>query len=127
MATITPTVVQSNDGNLVRFTYASMTTTNNVGVAIHDRWAPYSDRTISVKGDFGAGGSVACEGTPDGGTTFLALTDPQGNTIAITAAKVEQVMEGMSEMRPKVTAGDGSTSVTVIIECRRQQTGRDGR
>lgn len=75
----------------------------------------YSDRSAQVKGAFGSGGEVTVEGSNDGGTTYTPLTDPQGNSIAITAAKIEAVTELVEYIRPRVTAGDGATNITVVM------------
>ena len=74
----------------------------------------WSDRSVQVAGTFGTGGSVRIEGSNDG-TNYAALTDPQGNALDITTAKIEQIMELTRYIRPRVTAGDGSTSLTVTI------------
>jgi hypothetical protein len=74
----------------------------------------YADRSVQVTGTFGAGGSVRLEGSNDG-TNYAALTDPQGNALDITTAKVEQIMELTRYIRPRVTAGDGTTSLTVTV------------
>lgn len=120
MATVTPTVARSSDNRVIKFTYAAMAN-GDVGVPIHDAHAAYSDRVFSVFGTFGVGGSATVKATPDGGTNFHTLTDPQGNDIAITAAKSEQIMEGLPEMRPEVTAGDAATNVTCVITCRKPE------
>jgi hypothetical protein len=57
---------------------------------------------------------VRLEGSNDG-TNYAALTDPQGNALDITTAKVEQIMELTRYIRPRVTAGDGTTSLTVTV------------
>ncbi len=72
MATITPTVERSNDGNLVKFTYTNMAN-GDVGVPI--KWPDYADRSVQVKGTFGVGGNLRFEGSNDGGTTYRSLAD----------------------------------------------------
>ena len=59
-------------------------------------------------------GSVTVEGSNDG-VTFHALTDPQGTPVTKTAAGMEVVEENPRYWRPRVTAGDGSTSLTVTL------------
>lgn len=80
----------------------------------------YSDRTVQVTGTFGAGGSVTIEGSNDG-ASFQAMSDPQGNAVTKTAAALEVMEEGPRYVRPTVTAGDGSTSLTVTIWGRRNR------
>lgn len=76
--------------------------------------AQYPDRSIQVAGTFGSGGSCAIEGSIDG-TNWATLNDPQGNALTITAAKIEAVAELVRYLRPHVTAGDGTTALTVTL------------
>lgn len=78
----------------------------------------FADRSIQVVGTFGAGGNLRIQGSNDG-TNYATLTDPQGNDLNITAAKIEQVTEVVRWIRPNVTAGDGTTNLTVILLVRR--------
>lgn len=86
-------------------------------------FAGYADKSIQVAGTFGAGGSVAVEGTNDGNiANFVPLTDPQGNPIALTAAGIRAITEAVVWVRPHVTAGDGTTSLTVSMFFRKTQS-----
>jgi hypothetical protein len=76
--------------------------------------AQYTDKSVQVFGVFGVGGSLAVEGSNDG-INWSVLTDPQGNNLAITAAKIEMVSEATMYVRPRVTAGDGTTNLTCLI------------
>ena len=78
----------------------------------------YTDRTVAITGTFGSGGSITMQGSNDG-TNWFALTDPQGNAVTKTAAAMELIMEAPLYIRPLVTAGDGTTSLTVKLLCRR--------
>lgn len=78
----------------------------------------FPDMTVAVTGTFGAAGSVTLQGSLDG-TNYFALTDPQGNAITKTAAGIEAVIEAPRYVRPLVTGGDGTTSLTVTILFRR--------
>lgn len=71
-------------------------------------------RSIQFDGTFGAGGSISLEGSNDG-TTYFVLTDPQGNAITKTAAALEAVQEATRFVRPRVTAGDGTTSLSARL------------
>lgn len=86
-----------------------------------DNGAPASipgapDQTVQVFGTFGSGGTViiegSCEATP---SNWFPLVDPQGNPISFTAAGGELVLELVAHVRPRVTAGDGTTSLTVLL------------
>jgi hypothetical protein len=78
----------------------------------------YADKTVTITGTFGTGGSVTLQGSNDG-TNWFALTDPQANAITKTAAGMEAVLEAPRYIQPSVTAGDGTTSLAVQICCRR--------
>lgn len=80
----------------------------------------YADKTIQVTGTFGTGGSVACEGSNDR-VNFAALTNPTGTVIAITAANIQAVTEAVLQVRPHVTAGDGTTALVVTMFFRNTQ------
>jgi len=73
-----------------------------------------ADRSVQVTGTFGVGGSLRIEGS-NNGVNYAVLTDPQGNDLDITEAKIETVTENVRYIRPRVTAGDGPTSLAVHI------------
>jgi hypothetical protein len=77
-----------------------------------------NDRTIQFTGAFGVGGTIVMEGSNDG-SNWQTLNDPQGNSISKTAAAIESVMELTRYIRPRVTAGDGSTNLTATLLVRR--------
>lgn len=115
MATrVVATAIQQSD-RVVQFKWTGLLNGDD-GEAID--WAVFADRSVQVVGTFGAGGSVRIEGSNDG-TNFVALTDPQGNALDITAAKIEQLQELALKVRPRVTAGDGSTNLTVLLLARK--------
>lgn len=80
----------------------------------------FADISVQVLGTFGVGGSVQLEGsnqaTP---TTWHILNDPQGNALTFTTAKLEHLLEGVRWVRPNVTAGDGTTALSVLMWARR--------
>jgi hypothetical protein len=76
------------------------------------------DRTVQVTGTFGSGGTVVFEGSNDG-VNYYTLTNPLGTAISVTAAGITQVTEATAWMRPRITAGDGTTSLTVTVCARR--------
>jgi len=77
-----------------------------------------SVRSVQVGGTFGAGGTVVIEGSNDG-TNYVTLTDPQGNALSKGAAALESVQEVTRYIRPRVTAGDGTTAIDVYLLLRR--------
>lgn len=81
----------------------------------------FADKTVQVVGTFGAGGSVALEGSNDGGVNWFALSNASAQTIAITSPALQEVIEAVIWLRPHVTAGDGTTSLTVTMFLRKTQ------
>lgn len=117
MAVIAPTITYLGGANAVtKFTFAAMTNGDS-GTPVP--WVQWADRSIQVTGTFGAGGNLRWEGSNDGGATYATLTDPQGNALDFTAAKIEQITELVELARPRVTAGDGTTSITVTLVARK--------
>jgi hypothetical protein len=107
------------------------------GLLNGDDGAPFvcpnrADKSVQVLGTFGAAGNLQVQGTNkqaysmtpgvSGGGTLVAvdadyaiLNDPQANALDITGAKIEQILENPNAVRPKVTAGDVTTSLTVVM------------
>lgn len=111
-------------------------TGNNTGEGWQVTWGPmangdtgdpvkllagHADKSIQVEGTFGAGGSVAAEGSNDL-VNYRPLTDPQGNTIALAAGGIKSITEATIMFRPHVTGGDGSTALVVTVFFRRTPT-----
>lgn len=92
--------------------WLTLTTTNADGQPLLiDR---RTDRSVSVTGTFGAGGTLVIEGSNDG-TNYYTLNDLQGSALSITSAKLEGISEVPLYIRPRVTAGDGTTSLNVYL------------
>jgi len=72
------------------------------------------DRAVQVFGPFGAGGSVRIVGSLDG-FNFEPLTDLSGDPLVFTARGIRAVTEAVRFIRPEVTAGDGATDLTVLL------------
>lgn len=72
--------------------------------------------TFQALGTFGVGGSVSIEGSNDGGTTRAVVNDSrgEGNALTFTGADVRKANERPLTLRPNVTAGDGTTALTII-------------
>src|SRR3972149_6632201 len=80
----------------------------------------YSDKSVHVYSTFG-GATVTLEGSSEdmpSATNAVSLTDPTQTLISITAKGMKQVLENPLYFRPKVTGGDGTTSLTVRLVCR---------
>jgi hypothetical protein len=119
MATITPTITaptfHKDDIHVIQWTPITFSG-SDVGAPI--QMAGSNDRSVQVHGTFGASGSVRIEGSNDG-VNYYVLTDPQGNVLDVTTAKIEQIIEITRFIRPRITAGDGTTSLTVTMCVRR--------
>ena len=117
MATVTPT----NDGNIAgdgsvaMFTWPTMANGDD-GSAVE--LIPWADRCVQVTGTFGAGGTVVIEGSNDN-SNWATLDHAQGAAASGTAAGSRQIVETPRYVRPRVTAGDGTTSLTVSMTLRR--------
>lgn len=80
-----------------------------------------ADKTVTARGTFGVGGSVTMKGTDaaDGTATtgWDALNDSrgEGNAMTFTARDTKTLLENPGKMAPHVTAGDGTTSLTVVV------------
>lgn len=79
-------------------------------------FSQYTDKSVQVFGTFG-GATLRVEGSNDG-NHWAVLTDPQGNDLLLTTAKIEMVTEATLYVRPNVTGGDGTTSLTVALLCK---------
>ncbi len=77
-----------------------------------------TDKTVQVKGTWGTGGSLSMEGSNDGSTAFV-VNDTRGETnpATLTAAStaILTLAEHGAAIRPNVTAGDGTTNLTLIL------------
>ena len=92
-------------------TWAALTTTDPTGTPA--QWCEFSQRCVTITGTFG-GATVTLQGSNDG-TNYFTLTDLQTTAISKTSAALEQVAELPLLVKPVVTGGDGTTSITVII------------
>lgn len=85
----------------------------------------YPDRTVQVTGTFG-GATVTIQGSNDPTATdaspptaWFTLTDQTGGALVFTAAGGRLIVEATRWIRPLVTGGDGTTSVTADVVARR--------
>jgi len=140
MANITPTITRVvGQGGLDGYQVIWATMHNGdvglpVGSAIGDGasavvpsgggfFAGFADKSAAITGTFGAGGNMVIEGSNDGGTTYFALTTPIGGGLGtITAAALNAVTEAVLWLRPRVSAGDGTTALTATMFFRKTQT-----
>ena len=79
----------------------------------------YADRSVQITGTFGTG-TIVFEGSNDG-TNYVTLTDPAGGTHSYTAAGLKNLVEITRYVRPRVTAGNGTTSLTCTLLVRKMK------
>ena len=117
MANINPTIttIGNQDGSIKKVVWAF--TAGDTGLPI--KFSEWADRSVQMAGTWN-GATVLWEGSNDGGTTYLPLTDPQGNAMSKTADSIEAVTEVCELARPRVTTGV-VTAVTISVILRRQQ------
>ena len=115
MATRTVAVVDNDFPNCFTATWTGLLqSSSDVGEALE--YPHMSDKTVQLSGTLGTGGAITMQGSNDG-TNWASLTDPQGNAIVLSAiGAMEQIMECPRYIRPNVTAGNGTTNLTVIVQ-----------
>lgn len=76
--------------------------------------ARYRDRSIQITGTFGVGGTVVIEGSNDG-INWVTLRDTNETPLSFIGADLAVILEPTLYIRPRVTAGDATTSLTVTL------------
>ncbi len=110
-------LVIDNDG-VVKITWTGLRV-NDTGAWV--RSARFSDKTVQVIVDAaGSGDAVTMEGSPDSGVTTGDLHGAQGELlvtelVGATISDPELLAENPESIRPNVTAGDGTTDLTVVV------------
>lgn len=105
-------------------TWTPLTTTNADGQPLSYEGA--ENGVVQVFGTFGVGGTILIEGSNDG-THWNTLRETGGSggsgsaVLSWTAADIAGVLENPVYVRPRVSAGDGTTSLTCIISTRKNQ------
>jgi hypothetical protein len=86
--------------------------------------AKYPDKSVQVYGTFGTGGTLVIEGSNQADTfdKYATLVDSFNNALSFTTAGLKQINQNSFAIRPRVTGGDATTSLTVILCIRREFT-----
>lgn len=111
MATRQGTHVHSEDAT-VNYNWSGLLNGDSgtaVGVSDHN-WS----YTMQVTGTFGAGGSVSLQGS-NNNVDFIAIDDAAAVAVAATTTKIWKLSQLPRYIKPVVTAGDGTTNLTVNI------------
>lgn len=109
-------VNQNNEGFNDLFMVCTWSNLNNGDEGKEIQVVGYADRSIQVDGSFD-GGSLEMKGSNDG-INYYTLTDPQGNALSFTTAKIEQVSEITRFIKPVATGG-ASTNIKVSMLLRK--------
>lgn len=104
----------------LNFIWSPLTTTNADGQPAS--YAGSGQRTVQVTGTFGVGGTCVVQGSLDG-VNWYQLNDPSGTPISFTAAGLKMIREEVVSVRPFVTGGDGTTSLTATMSVRKNNLG----
>jgi hypothetical protein len=96
------------------------------GMANGDTGKPFegcdwADRSMQIEGTFGTGGTLVMEGSLDG-TNYHPLRDSNGSNLTFTQSDLESVIQITKYLRPRVSAGDGATSLNVTMFARRSRS-----
>ena len=70
---------------------------------------------FGVTGTFGVGGTIILEGSNNGGTTYTTCLDKAGAAVSLTAAGQKIIETPYEIVRPRVTAGDGTTALVPFL------------
>jgi len=118
MATRTPTTTYNPNGirGLTQATWTGLLqSSSDVGAAVE---LPGSDRTYQLSGTLGVGGAVIMQGSEDG-TNWGSLHDLAGNVLTLDAiGELFVSAEAPRYVRPSVSAGNGTTDITVTMSSR---------
>ena len=117
MAVKPVTVQKDAGGGTTRITWPNL---GNGDTGAPVEWPGAADRSVQViVNAAGVGDTVviegSCEATP---TNYSTLTEPGGAALSFNGAALEGVLQVTSHIRPNVTAGDGTTDLTVILLAR---------
>lgn len=112
MATITPTrsVTERQTSVAITHTWAALANGDEGAPVGHEF---YRDRSVQVFGTFDTG-NVTWMGSLDG-SNWAPLSDPQGNVLTLSAAKIESVLEAVKFIKPVVVGGSGTTNLTCML------------
>lgn len=92
------------------------------GLAANDTGKPfavaaYPDKTVQLVGTFG--GNILIEGSMNpviADAVYATLNDPQGNALsAISAARIENILEHVYLVRPSAGAGVSAVDVWLLL------------
>jgi hypothetical protein len=107
----------SSDGSSVLVTWTGLLqSSSDDGAAVG--LSAWGSRTFQVTGTLGAAGAVTLEGSNDG-VTWATLADKQGVPLVVATLGLKSTQDITVFVRPRITAGDGTTNLNVSVCLRR--------
>ena len=94
-------------------TWSPLTTTNSDGAPLSYASNGMGGVTFQVNGTLGASGQLTVQGSNDA-TNWFTLNDQSNNPVVFNSLGLKTVRDQPLYIRPLVTGGDGTTSLTVI-------------
>lgn len=119
MATVNPTIHAVSD-NVIKVTW-TLTSTDDTGAPLPDRYMEYTDRTMYALGTWG-GATLKMQGGD--GTTYVTAPDTGGSDISLTADGAKLLGPVFEALRPKLTTAGSGASIAVTLVAVRPPRGR---
>lgn len=116
MATVNASISTPGIGNSLKLATWPILQNGDVGTPF--QFTDWADRCIQISGTFGAGGTLVFEGSNDG-VNWATVSDTSGVALSLTSAGIKQMNEAPLYVRPRVSAGDGTTSLMASVIARR--------
>lgn len=102
---------------VLQSTWGPLTSANTLGT--NEELPRYPYHSVQITGTFG-GATVVLQGSDDG-VTWFTLHDTSGSNISATSnARFDTIAIVPAFVRPSLSGGDGTTSVTLIVTSRTQ-------
>lgn len=113
MATITPLVTNPVRG-IAKVVWTDLT---DADTALAERLPHMAEKSVQV--DVTAGTPTCLiEGSNDN-TTFTTLHDPSNAVLSFSADGLEEILENPEDIRPRISAGTGTVTVTIVAHANR--------
>lgn len=112
MANVSATVTNPapGDGSTVLLVWTLASATSDVGLPY--AVPAHSDKSIHVSGTFT--GTVVIQGSNNGGSTYVGLTDPTQTAISMTSEGIKAILENTALIKPVFTPGSGTVVISIL-------------
>ena len=113
MANITPVSTLDSESGQAVVKWGPMA---NGDVGLPANLGNYWVRSVQLTGTLGASGAMTFQGANDIlSPTWATLNDAGGTALVVTALGIKSIRELPFQVRPSITAGDGTTALNVIM------------